>query len=871
MKQLGVLQNKNLNQCGKNLAINLMIIAVLTAGAIIVLVNRKQYLTFETVSRPDVSICLEGGETLRQQYMSEREHIVQVTFPLDSSQKISGTYTLNISGTKNSSCTICTNIYNNDTVNGLVFDLPEEMNPPLGEQLYFSITASEDADPVLLSADSTLATCLRDHADTGSTLLISLRYYKNSTFYIVYAILFLTFGLLYLVRETFALPFAVAAGFSAISGALLTYLCCAAGVLQIAPALLFLLAFCGFALVFVRALQKKEIAHLEARQSALFAIMIIFMLGFTSRLSVILPGGDDIFFINQAHNLYINHEVLPGYESVLLSVHSYIYEWINGMFSVNVIKASYGILDVSCLFWLTQIPEKSVNSSRRIRLLQGFLILIVFFLLLLSILPREINLTVVDIPFTALLLWICGIYFLYFGRNRSFCLALGLAAAIITKTLGSILALILILFVMVDLCRDWHEDKGNVIRDTRLLLMLVVSAFAATVLKAYVSGNIAEQGQTLSRLAPSENMAKPYQGLLLTASPKMYGTSFAGILEAVRSLFRGDPPDSFVSIMHDIFSAAIELPVAYGISDLGIICVTLGGTIIYYFLVEKREETVILKNVLKLELGAVIWVTALSYKYLFAIEEENRYSINSAGSSFDRYSLPYMFMMLVLTGIFLYQDASRRIRLKNGNYKALEQAALLVFVTFLLVYKGNLASAFNVVDSTYSLIEDMRDPMTRKNHALLSEDSSLYVIAPSETIPDKTSWYLNAELQTWNYPARVVYPFREPTKVYLNNDYSTYDYVLLVNYDKEFLEGCSDLFENGISDVHRRAYYKVITKKDGSCKLHYIGDAPISGDMLLSLDGSVPINGVTNPELEDPSPEEYISSLDTQTANGEDS
>lgn len=843
------------------------LILVMAAGAVTALAFRKMPLSYTTADHTDSAVTLKAGDKVSQPYMAVRQHVTSVTFQLDGDETLQGTYTLAVTGEQGREYVRVSSHYDGQESDRIAFLLPEELNPDIGEQLYYQFTVEDGADDVSLAADSTLDTATVNQAESGSTLGIELGFYKNSRIYILYCLLFLLLGLAYLSELVFGISFNTAVGCGVICSSVIVYILGIAHVLWIAPAVVFGLAGCGFVLAIADGIRSRNAGRLALNQAVFLVLFIIAAVFIANRMTIYFPGGDEVWFYSNALDCYRDHKIpMTSEYGILLNVYSYLFETINGMFSANIMRACYLLYEGACLFVLFDLHELNRRAGRLLSLAEQIGIFVFLWITLLCIRPVSFNSSGNDIPFTALMIWVVYLYFYHSGRSRNVLMAAGLCAAMFLKNTGVLFACILIIFAVMDLIRALRKDRKRIDASLQMLIALLIAASLATGLKFYYSRHYNDSFSVMA--AQEQDFSGRGQGtpLLLSAQngseDRKYGTTVGEAFQAAGDILQGHLTSSFGAIMKEWFAAVLELPVVFGLSGIGIMSGTLLVAMLYYVVIQRREDTTFLHNVLKLEFGAALWVIMLSYKYLFNIEEENRYEINTPSSSFDRYCTPYLFMMILMIVIHVLMLTD----LKEAKHSRIvrERLVVLLAAVLLFLHHGNLTGLSRTVTDAYDYTLEVRDSLLQKNNALLSTSGSMFVISTAQTVPDKANIYLSNDVRALEYPAVVNYPYRVETDLFLNTDYSGYSYVLLVNYDKTFLEGCSDLFENGISDVHRRAYYKVTTKEDGSRKLHYIGDAPISGDMLLSLDGSVPINGVTNQEQEDPSPEEFIRQFHEQ-------
>ena len=288
-------------------------------------------------------------------------------------------------------------------------------------------------------------------------------------------------------------------------------------------------------------------------------------------------------------------------------------------------------------------------------------------------------------------------------------------------------------------------------------------------------------------------------------------------------------------LCYTFFAIEVFIGLSYA-ETLGIIFLIGAVT----WLVRKDEYSLeFFKDVTELTFAAFLYFGAIAYKYLFVIEEYNKYNLNA----YDRYAIHFIGAVTIYELIYLIKVVNKKT---DEHYSDFRMILFAVVVFVMACLKTDFVEITNNMDSDVVEIEKKTDGLEHVLATYYGMGHHITVYTSDSTFDQLAYYVKRINLENWGTMAS--FNISNISSEEVSDDYERYlysdaEYLYLINYDTDFLKYCPDLFENKEQDIKRHALYHVEKNQDGTVMLVYLGQIPLEDNILRTPDGKERLGG----------------------------
>lgn len=771
---------------------------------------KEQTIIYDLTGNADMTYELKPGESIMQTYSPNRRAITGIRYSLSEETTVSGDYTIFISLEEEENKEVIytvTNSYNGEMKQYLEFTLPDKFYPSIGKRLNIVLVSdSSNLETVSLAADSSYRSLYTiDNSGNyklgNGTLCIGIISQKFHKWFMLLCVLLYTYGLSFLLMHFLKTEFGETILLALICASLISYLFGFFGGLSWAPYFLMILSFVGIILFGIENINKVAIYQKLRFEHFLWLLLVIFL--FVVIRWDYIGDPDSIFYINRCKYMFWTDSlaISSGY-AFLLPVLGYLMEHLNGIFSEEIFLLAIMLYEFSIIF--SFIGKLKAPKNEFFGGLFKILLLALGIILTIGIHPDVFLTSMMDVPFA---LTIAYIIFAIYKEKECIStwiqIVMASLALVMIKRAGIPVVLIIVCILGIQAFRYRGGRIFNLVYIKGAAFLLLISIVISKVIDIYTDN---------SQMLVKEDESPAFLADVLNTSVN------GGISHGF------DPV-----VIRKLIEAFLSTPVYYGMSygeAMGILFVI--AAIIWLY---KKDNiaTGYFVNSLEILLATGMYYAVISYKYLFAIEEGNQYTLNA----YDRYAIHF----IGAAAIYVIFDGLRVLLEENPNkHSDMRKIVTVASVVILMAVRTDFYSVTELANVDVIFIEDADDDLERVLTLYNGYGHKVYTYMAPDTFAENGYYGKNLRMNSWpvyTIGNNTIIP-SEKTTEFMDYISENAEYFYLVNYDDTFLNDYEFFFEKGREDIRRHAFYHIDQTSDGEVILEYLGQTVLN-DYILKI------------------------------------
>ena len=796
----------------------LLLVLIICIGANVI---KNQKVEYDIAGGSDCSVDIEPGDVLIQTYMPNRKNIIGIKYRLSEEQIVNGTYRLVLSYGLNYSDNPVfdiENVYDGQSLEELYFSLPERYTPHVGNRLYIFLLSNDNNSEVLsVSADSTFKSYYRinhgsaDISFENATLDIVIQSIKGYKWFLGLSIMLYTVGLTFLLMYLLKSNFSNTLPVTLILIVLISYLLGMIGHLYWANSIIYYLSLLGVALYVIDCNKQKVFVVKKLDLSTFMWAVSVIILFFIVKHTYI-GDPDSIFYINKCKYMFWSDTLaFSSSYAFFFPTLAYLFQCVNGIFTEDMVLFAIVLYEAAIVFSFMNCIKV---SNKVLSAVLNVFIIIIGVSLTIEIQPNSIMTVMMDVPFSMTLSYILKLIYEEDMDKKTFVLlAFSFIAAVMIKRAGVPALLIISILFVVHSIRVCKKNSRCLLKNIfYIFVLLALSIFVYKAIDIYTekAQTIIETPGTVDFVAESVSESDS----LVETNQRLTATNIIVIKNLLNAFFEKKiyGPLTYFSSLAFLFSLSAFVWL-YKKTD---------SSLNYFF------------NSIELIAAALIYYAIISYKYLFAIEEQNKTTLNA----FDRYAIHFIGAIVIYLAVSGIRELLLDKSEKFNEYRiVIGVVAFASLLSIIVDYEG----IDSWIKAEHQLIEETDYSLNRALTIYAGYDHGICVYAPSDTIDEVGYYGKDLNLNSWPVGITIVNAVidRKLSNAFLDYLSNNFEYLYLVNYDDSFCEIFDENFDHNLENCSKHAIYRIDKTNDGKVFFTNLGQIALNDSLLVNEGGMI--------------------------------